>query len=378
MSDELVIVPSDGDGFVELARTKTGRLFRKHLLNFGDLKHPKTGTVIKIDDKFAKTLKRNFDNSVCDIVQVPLANGANEHTEDPERNIGEVVDVEVKDNKVFAVIDVRDPKHADRMGKTYLGASAMMHLDYTDTKTGNKVGPTLLHSCVTNRPYVTGLDNYQEIVAATSDSSSGAVLLTTADVVEVNADITAEEPTGMGETTTTDTTNAAVKPTLEELLTALKTDHNIDVTGLQAKAAEGDQAATLTKTLVDALSQAGLVKLTNAEKETVSTETVVGAVAELAKDNVTLTNRVNTLELSSAQTEVDALVKSGHLYPYQRDDMVTLRLSNADMFTRLVPKEPVVKLTAETGITPPNDTNHKLDVDAEIARLSNLFTGKTQ
>jgi hypothetical protein len=376
MSEELVIVPSDGESYIELARTRTGRLFRKHLLNYGDLKHPKTGAVITIDDTFAKNLKKNFDNSVCDIVQVPLANQDNEHSEAPDRNIGEVVNVEVKDKKIYAILDVRDTTHADRMGKTYLGASAMMSLDYTDTKTGKKVGPTLLHSCVTNRPYVTGLDNYQEILAATSDSSNGAVLLTTTDVVEVKpADVT-EEPTGMGDTITTETTPAAVKPTLEELLTALKTDHQIDVTGLQAKAAEGDTATSLTKTLVDALTQAGIVKLTNDEKANVTTETVVGAVAELAQNNVTLTNRVNTLEKTSAETAVDTLVTSGHLYPYQRDDMVSIKLTNPDMFDRLVPKDPVVKLTTENGITPPNDTNHKLDVDAEITRLSALFVNK--
>jgi phage I-like protein len=367
MADDLVIVPSDGDGFVPLARTKTGRLFRKHLLNLGNLRHPATGRVITVDDTFAATLKKNFDAGVCDIVQVPLANAKNEHTEDPERNIGEVVDIEVKDKKIYAVLDVREPKHAERLGKTYLGASAMMHLDYTDTKTGKKVGPTLLHACVTNRPYVTGLENYQEIVAATTDNSDEAILLTT-DVVE---EAKVSEETEMPDESKAETTPA--KPSLEELLTALKTDHNIDVTALQAKASEGEQAASLSQTLVKALTDAGVVKLTNDEKETVSPETVVGAVAELHQNNVTLANRVNALEKADAEYAVNDLIKAGRVLPAQKNAFVELKLSNAAMFDALVPAEPIVKLNNETGVTPPKDEKHNQDIDAEIARLTAAY-----
>jgi len=373
MADELVIVPSDGDGYVSLARTKTGRLFRKHLLNFGDLKHPVTGATITIDDSFAKKLKKNFDDSVCDIVQVPLANAKNEHTEDPERNIGEVVDVEIKDKKVYAILDVRDEKHASKLGKTYLGASAMMHLDYVNTKTGQKVGPTLLHACVTNRPYVTGLDSYEEVVAATSDTSERAVLLTT-DVV----DAPIEEKTVMPEAPKTAETTPA-KPSLEEMLTALKTDHNIDVVGLQAKAAEGVQATALSKTLVDALTEAGVVKFAAGDTATTVTgEDMVGAITELATKNVELSKRVNSLERTTAETEVQTLVDEGRVMPSQKAGFVELRLTNPTMFDTLVPAEPIVKMSAESGVTPPKDDAHVKDVDTEVARLSALLAPVTK
>lgn len=381
MPEEFVIVPSNGDGYVELARTKSGRLFRKHLLNLGTLKHPSTGEDITIDKPFVQKMQTNFKNNVCDIVQVPLANKNNEHDESPDRNIGEVVDIELKDDKVYAVLDVRDETYADKLGKTLLGASAMMHLDYTDTKTGTKVGPTLLHSCVTNRPYVTGLDNYEEIVAATADKSGGAVLLTDTDgsnarkdedAIEVTPDeVVPSKETDVPEEAKTET--APAKPSLEELLTALKTDHNIDVTGLQAKAAEGDQATQLSNALVTALKDSGMVKLANADTKTgPSTEDVVGAVNELADTNVKLTNRVQSLEKRDAEQTVDALVKSGHIMPKQRDVMVELKLTNQTHFDALLPSEPVVKLTAETGVTPPKDAAHKADIDADIQRLAEL------
>lgn len=367
MGDELVIIPSDGDGYVELARTKTGRLFRKHLLNKGPLRHPKSGQVIDVDDDFVNRLKKNFDDRICDIVQVPLANANNEHSEAPERNIGEVVDVEIKGDKVYAVLDIREADHASKLGKTYLGASAMLSLDYTNTKTGEKVGPTLLHSCVTNRPYVTGLDDYEEIVAATSDRSEEATILLAVDTVTI------ESPLEETEMPTEATTETAAQPSLEELLTALKNDHGIDVSALQAVQAETTQQAQLSQTIVNALTEAGVVKLSNTETATdVKDETVVTAVQELASSNVALTNRLTSLEKRDAEHVVDGLISEFRILPAQREAYVELKLSNSTMFDRLVPSQPLVKVGEENGVNAPADAKQKLDIDEEIARLSAL------
>jgi len=368
MADELVIVPSNGDGFVELARTKQGRLFRKHILSKGDLLHPKTGQTISVDDTFFDSLTKNFDAGVCPIVQVPLADSANRHSEDPDRNLGEVIGVEAKDDKFYAIIDARDK--ADKFGKTLLGASAMLDLDYTDTKSGKKVGPTLLHTCVTNRPYVTDLDDYEEIVAATADTSERAVLLTPAPVAEAETKSADKETGEMGETPATET--AAKAPSLDELLAALKKDHNIDVSALQAAAKESEKNASLSQALVDALTTAGVVKLSNSDDNKPSTEDVVGAVAELATSNVTLTNRVQGLERKDAENAVDALIAEGRIYPAERDARVELKLTNSEMFDRLLPASRIVALSKETGVTPPQDEAQKKDLDADIVRLSQL------
>ncbi len=370
MGDEKVIVPSDGDGYVHLARTRSGRLFRKHLLNKGQLRHPNTGQIIDIDDNFVSTLKKNFDDRVCDIVQVPLAGAKNEHSEDPERNIGEVVDLEITGDKVYAVIDIRDPQQADKLGKTYLGASAMLSLDYTNTKTGQKVGPTLLHSCVTNRPYVTGLDDYEEILAATTDSSNETVVVLTENTA------VKEKPSEETEMPEKDNDTTVAEPTLEELLTTLKTKHNIDVAALQAQQTDAARQAQLSQTIVDALSNAGVVKLTNTDDKKVDDKTVVTAVQELASTHITLTNRINSLEKREAEHEVDALISEGRILPAKRDVMVEMKLSHPQMFDQVIPAEPIVKLSQETGVNPPKDDAHRADLDAEIKRISDMFSAK--
>lgn len=366
MGENLVIVPSDGDGYVALARTKTGKLFRKHLLNKGPLRHPTTGEVIQIDDDFLTKLKKNFDDRICDIVQVPLANAKNEHSEEPDRNIGEVVDIEITGDKVYAVMDIRDPAHADRLGKTYLGASAMMSLDYTDTKTGTKVGPTLLHSCVTNRPYVTGLDDYEEIVAATTDRSDEAAVLLSDNTVVV------EKPAKEPEVPEQETTQTVAEPSLDEMLAALKSKHNIDVSALQSQQADAAKQTALSQTIVDALTTAGVVQLTAKDDDKPSTDTVITAVQDLATNNVALTNRVQSMEKREAEHAVDGFIAEGRILPAEREARIELKLSNPEMFDKLLPAVPIVKLSNEVGVTPADDKKQELDVDAEIARLSQL------
>ncbi len=367
MANDLVIIPSKNDEAyseldnIELSRKASGTLFRKHILTKGELIHPVTKSRIKIDDAFVTKLKNNFDNKVCPIVQVPLANDSNQHVEDPDRNVGEVVDVEIKGDKVYAVIDAR--RNADRFkDKTYIGASAMLSLDYVDTNTGKKSGPTLCHVAVTNRPYITNLEDYEEIVKASADNSEEAVLLTEP---AIETDHGSQEEPEVGE---------QPKMTKDELLAALKDEHGIDVAALQAEAEKPpvDNTAELSHKLVAALTDAGVVKL-SADSDA-NVEQVVGAVVELANDNVQLSNRVDALELSNktilAKTEVATKVREGFIEPAQEDAMVELFLTNAELYGKLLPSEPKIELSVQRGTSTDADENKvELDVDAEVKRI---------
>lgn len=367
MDPEVAIVPSRESGFVFLSRTRQGRLFKKHILSKGELIHPTTGKKIIIDDAFVATMKANFDKGICDHVQVPLANKNNEHDESPDRNLGEVVDLQEEDGKIFAIIDAR--KNADDFGKTLLGASAFIHLNYKDTKTDEFVGPTLLHTAITNRPYISGLDDFSEIVAASADSVGEAALFT-----EVQPAPPSPPDAGQPDPVS-DPTRTAQNMTKDELLAALKEQHGVDVAALQAQADAGktasDVATELTAALTAKLTEAGVIKLAagNAE-DTITTEDVIGAVTELATTNIALTGRLDTLEKRDAESVVDGYIRDGKIMPAQRDAYVELKLSNPAMFDRMVPAEPIVKLETESGVTPPEDEKHKKSIDDEIARLT--------
>lgn len=358
MGDECYIIPSPaGSGTytpvdevpAALARQRkvTGRLFEKHILNFGPLIHPKTGGTINIDDAFVRSMQDNFARGVCDIVQVPLANDQNEHVETASANLGEVVGIKQREGKVYALIDAR--KDAEAFGKTYLGASAFLSTNYTDSSTGKKAGPTLLHVAVTNRPYVTGLDDYKEVIKASADNTGEVVVLTPP-----------EEP--------------EVPLTREQLLEQLKKDHGIDVEALQAAAAQppAPDTATLSTAVVEALKSAG-VKLTAGEDGGLKLSDVSAAVVELAADNKGLRDSVDDLKLKAATTEVDGYIGTGRLLPKTRETAIEMALTNRKgLDTILAPEDaPYVKLATQEGVGG-NDGEQRQehDIDAEVARLS--------
>src|SRR6478735_9142734 len=189
---QIAIIPQavGSDGYVELSapsptrKTVQGRVFEKQILKMGTLHHKGAkGGKVEIDDAFVDKLIENFDRGACDIVQMTIVDEKNQHTEDPLRNIGEVIGLTKRDGKVYAQVDVRDDVAAPKLGKTLLGASASMFLDYTDTDTLSKVGPTMTHLAVTNRPYVLGLDAYKEVVQLSADGNGeeNDVLVLTSD-----------------------------------------------------------------------------------------------------------------------------------------------------------------------------------------------------
>jgi hypothetical protein len=348
--DGCVIIPAPtGDDFVELSardRKVTGRLFRKHILNKGTLIHPKTGERLRVDDSFVNSLQRNFSSGVCDIVQVPLANEKNQHVEGPVSNIGEVVGVESEGSKVYALIDARDEDAAGKLGKTYLGASALLHMNYPDTVTGDRKGPTLLHVAVTNRPYVTGLEDYEEVLAATMDADEPADVL-----------VLSEEDSHMDKA---------------ELIAQLKAEHGIDVEALQA--GHGDQPAgmsELTAALTQALSGNGQVELTGPDGQTVGLPEIVGAVAELASLTRNQGDEISGLRRERAESEVDGYIGAGRVLPKQRESFVRLAMEDRDELAVLLPDSPVVPLSQVRGAAPPQGEDaHERDIDKELAELT--------
>ncbi len=345
MRETLGIYPSSEADYLPLSRTRSGRLYRKHILTKGNLRHPATKKDVSIDDQFVSHLIENFNAKVCDIVQVPLAGAQNEHTEDPTRNIGEVVGLELSGDKVYALIDARDPNYADKLGKTLLGASAMIHPNYEDAKSGKKVGPTLLHVCVTNRPYITDLGDYEELIAATADNSGDAVLFT------------AKEATAM---------------TREEMIEALKAEHGIDVLALQAEQemalSRRDADTSLAERLFEIVSEVP-IELSASDEQG---EAVIAAVSEIVADNLTLLSRVNEIEAEQREAKIDALVSEGRILPAQRDAYLELSASNPDLFDKMVPEEPLIKMSDEqgTGFTDSQSEQFEDEVVAEIQRYT--------
>lgn len=361
MSD-LVYISNDDTNFVELSnklaatgqfsRSVKGKLFKKHILSTGPLYYPGIkGGKVDIDDEFLNKVVENFEKKVRPIVQVPIVGDDNSHTEDPKRNIGEVVGLSVENGKLYSIIDVRDEEAVPKMGKTLIGASAMLSLDAMDNRTGLRAGPTLIHTVITNNPHVNELDEFEELLAASSsDSSSKAVLLSA-----------------------TQTTEETVMD-LDEFISKGREEFGIDIPALQRQAAEAETFAKLSSSLQDTLTGSEVLKLSSTEDGAApSAEDIVAAVATLAEERVELSNKVNTLveesRVSKAEARVDELIGGGFITPAKRDSSLKLLLSNSELFDELLPEKPIIELSQESGREKKDEAPEK-NVEDEIARLT--------
>lgn len=339
MSD-LVYIQNDDTDFVslsaaptnlKLSRTVKGKLFKKHILSTGPLYYPGVaGGKVDIDKAFLDIVVRNFENKVCPIVQVPIVDENNSHSEDPLRNIGEVVGLSVEGNKLYSIIDVRDVEASTKVGMTLIGASALLSLNRTDNRTGKKAGPTLIHTAITNNPHVNELDEFEELLAASSDDSSNEAVILTAHV-----NLTEEQVMD-----------------LDTLLATLRDDHNIDVPALQRAASEKETFAKLSASLQDKLVETELLKLSNTD-EAVSSEDILVAVTNIIDTNLELSNKVEALveknTNDAAAARVDQLVADGFILPVERDARLELLLSNAELFDKMLPEKALVALSSEAG-----------------------------
>jgi hypothetical protein len=324
-----------------------GQVFRKHILNEGTLVHPRTGERIAVTPDFMTNVVRNFEAGIGDIVQVPLANDANQHVESPAANLGEVVGLEHRDHKLYALVDAR--QDADRFGKTYLGASAFLSTNYTNTNTGEKAGPTLLHVAVTNRPYVTNLEDYEPVAASMADYDGDdlVVLMPPED---------------------------DMPQTRDELIAALKALDGTDVEALESRAARAGDTSELTAALTRALETNGMPLSRETTEGGVTSQDMIGAVAELAQLSNAQQEQITGLLRKEAQHEVRGYIKVGRLMPKAEDRAVNLILSGdrAGLEDFLAPaSEPYVRLASADGIEGDTSEGQTRDIEGEVARLTN-------
>ena len=320
--DKVILNSTSTTDFVECSSKHvktTGTLFKKQIFKWGEFSHPNNPNYkIKVDQKFYEDLKRNFDAGVCPIVQFPLANEQNQHVESPDKNIGQVLDMSSDEDGVNVFIDVR--KLPEDIGKTILGASAKVALNYVDTRTNEKVGPTLLHVAATNRPYLVDLKDFETVSASMDDTSMEDVLLLT-DGAQYTPKIQ-EEPMKK-----------------EELIEALS-EYGVDVVAGQQALEQVAGYASLSNVLGDdvvatpeVLSNA-IVELSSTVKERDDQITALDEQVEA------LSNTIKEVNLSAATEKVDGLIKAGRILPAAKEIMIELSMEDATKFeTLLLPEE---------------------------------------
>lgn len=151
------------DTKVELADNEGGKYkrFKKQICQFGEYVDPNnTSKRMVLDKLFGKRLKENFDNGKYGVVAVPLGHPKNS-SELAAWNRGEMVNMELTDEGINAVIEIRDDETAKSIENRNIPDVSMGFEDnYLDKKTGKFVGPLLKHVGLVVDPYIKGMRRF--------------------------------------------------------------------------------------------------------------------------------------------------------------------------------------------------------------------------
>lgn len=155
---------------------KAGRKgFWKQVLPFTTIKYK--GQKVKFDKSYVTDLTKAFRSGAYDQVPIVFADAQNRHTADPRSYGGEVLDMAVREDGLYALVK---PDRAARKAinkNPRLGVSARIRqgVEKSDGRTFDKA---IEHLCLTLNPRVTGMGPWQAVDLSDEDADTEVVDLT--------------------------------------------------------------------------------------------------------------------------------------------------------------------------------------------------------
>lgn len=159
------------------------RLWRKKILPIGEILY--NGVKYNFDRQFLQTIVDSFRQGAFDQVPLQLANDKNEHTNDPERYRGDVIDFELAHDGLWGVIQTNDDGTGVIDKNTKLGVSARIVQEYTRSD-GKHFPAAIQHVLATLDPRLPGLGEWQVIEAANNGDECDTINLSGAQYEETH------------------------------------------------------------------------------------------------------------------------------------------------------------------------------------------------
>jgi hypothetical protein len=179
--------------------TRVGRrVYRKHALPFTTFAY-RDGRTVSITPEFARRMKENFDAGVRDIVPVP-ARGAGGHSDDWRDSKGRTVGLEVDPDKgIFVTIEVDEEADRAIAANKLGGVSLSFDEDWFDPRQGQRIGPVLRHTALTNVNYIHGTEPFAPVSLSEGDTFFALVPVKPggdpeADAAEIDRLVALSEP----------------------------------------------------------------------------------------------------------------------------------------------------------------------------------------
>jgi len=143
----------------------SGKVYSKQIIKFGDYVDPWfPDWPMTLDSEWGDMIVANYDKGVVGRVAVPAS-----HTDDPEKNRGELIALENDGEGLVGQLDIRDPEMVDRIENNLVWDDSISFTNnYVDEK-GIGHGPVLFHVALVNNPYITGMSGFQALSKVVSD-----------------------------------------------------------------------------------------------------------------------------------------------------------------------------------------------------------------
>ena len=141
-----------------------GTLYQKQIIKFGNYVDPWFPEwPMTLDSEWGDMIKENFDKKIVGRVAVPAS-----HTDDPEKNRGELLALENDGEGLNGTLDIRDPQTVQDIENELIWDDSISFTNnYIDEK-GIGHGPVLFHVALVNNPYITGMSGFQALSKAAS------------------------------------------------------------------------------------------------------------------------------------------------------------------------------------------------------------------
>lgn len=146
------------------------------------------GQKIKFDKRFHMDLADSFKKEAFDQVPIVFADGENKHNMDPRNFGGDVLDMQVRPQGLFALIEA-DKDAAKAIEKNpKLGVSARIR-QMVEKADGRTFPRAIEHICLTMNPRVTGMSPWEAAVDLSDEDADIEVVDLTAENYEEGSDM---------------------------------------------------------------------------------------------------------------------------------------------------------------------------------------------
>lgn len=337
----------------------TGSLYDKQIIKFGNYVDPWFPEwPMTLDSEWGDRIVTNFQGGVVGRVAVPAS-----HTDDPEKNRGELLALMNDGEGLNGTLDIRDPQTVQDIENGLIWDDSISFTNNYIDETGTGWGPVLFHVALVNNPYITGMKGFQALSKAVShvrhafsQKHTGSAIVLSKSVKELSSmkpvkntkefevKVNYQDAEGVDQEVTlapnqeievpeavaegvTQQVEAAVAPVVEETA--------------EEKTAREAQEATDAKAVEDAnvangKNPDGTEKVVNSDAATNDGAPTEGAALSKAERE-----ELETLRAGKAEAMFSQLLSEGKVVPAQKEAVLALAKSSgpeaiATMFSKAV------------------------------------------